>query len=261
MSITTVGNQLIHYEVLGRGEPLIFIHGWLGSWRYWWSSMQALSSKHRAFAFDLWGFGDSSKASPSYSLPAYVEMIDQFINQLGIMKPVKLVGHALGAVAALKYTTLHPDNVDKLVMVALPVEGSAIEPRLLDSDPMSILKALGKANSYQEIDTEVRKTDQLAMNHLAGQVAGLNLAVDLAGCPRPSLLIFGDQDSVVRPPAGDYAQFRKTVNNRYAVNLESCHHFPMLQEKAVFNRLLMDFFLSKNPDDLAPKEYWQRRVR
>lgn len=261
MSITTVGNHLIHYEVLGRGEPLIFIHGWLGSWRYWWSSMQALSSRHRSFAFDLWGYGDSSKASPSYSLPAYVEMIDQFINQLGIMKPVKLVGHSLGAVAALKYTTLYPDSVDKLVMVALPVEGSAIEPRLLDSDPMTILKALGKANSYQEVDTEVRKTDQLAMNHLAGQVAGLNLTVDLVKCPRPSLLIFGDQDSIVKPPGGDYAQFRKTMNNRYAVNLESCHHFPMLQEKAVFNRLLMDFFHSDNPDDLAPKEYWQRRVR
>ena len=100
MSITTVGNHLIHYEVLGRGEPLIFVHGWLGSWRYWWSSMQALSTKHRAFAFDLWGFGDSSKETDQYSVRSYVTMIDQFINQLGIMKPVTLIGHGMGAAAA-----------------------------------------------------------------------------------------------------------------------------------------------------------------
>ena len=70
MSITTVGNHLIHYEVLGRGKPLIFIHGWLGSWRYWWPSMQAMSSQYRSFAFDLWGFGDSSKAPEQYTIDA-----------------------------------------------------------------------------------------------------------------------------------------------------------------------------------------------
>jgi pimeloyl-ACP methyl ester carboxylesterase len=130
MSITTVGNHLIHYEVLGRGEPVVFIHGWLGSWRYWWPSMQALSSRHRSFAFDLWGYGDSSKDQTSYTLPSYVEMIDQFINQLGIMKPVTLIGHSLGAVAALLYTNKYPENIEKLVTVALPIEGSYLEPRL-----------------------------------------------------------------------------------------------------------------------------------
>lgn len=261
MSITTVGSHLIHYEVLGRGEPLVFLHGWLGSWRYWWPSMQALSSRHRSFAFDLWGFGDSSKDLDNYSLPAYVEMIDQFINQLGIIKPVTLVGHSLGAVAALKYTNKYPENIEKLVTVALPVGGAFLEPRLLDSDPGAILRALGKANSFQEVDAEIRKTDQVAMNKLAGQVAGMNLANDLVSCPRPTLIVFGDQDTVVKPPTGELNHLRRSINNRYYVSLDTCHHFPMLQEKAVFNRLLMDFLHSENLDELVPKEYWQRRVR
>ncbi|MBK6328740.1 MAG: alpha/beta hydrolase [Chloroflexi bacterium] len=261
MSITTVGSHLIHYEVLGRGEPLVFIHGWLGSWRYWWPSMQALSSRHRSFAFDLWGFGDSSKDLDSYSLEAYVEMIDQFINQLGIMKPVTLVGHSLGAVAALQYTNKYPANVEKLVTVALPLEGTYMEPRLLDSDPGTILKNLGKANSFQEVDAEVRKTDQTAVNKLATQIAGANLAAALVGCPRPLMMIFGDQDSIVKPPSGDFIHLRRSINNRYYIGLETCHHFPMLQEKAVFNRLLMDFLHNENLDELVPKEYWQRRVR
>lgn len=261
MSITTVGNHLIHYEVVGRGEPLIFLHGWLGSWRYWWPSMQALAIRHRSFAFDLWGFGDSSKDLPNYTLLAYVEMIDQFINQLGIMKPVTLVGHSLGAVAALKYTSKFPQNVDKLVTVALPVEGSYMEARLTDTDPSVILRGLNKANSFQEVDTEVRKIDQAAMNALAGQVAGINLMSDLVNCPRPLLMVFGDLDPIIKPPAGDYMHLRRSSTNRYYVSLDGCYHFPMLQEKAIFNRLLMDFFHSENLSDLGPKEYWQRRIR
>ncbi|MBK8984846.1 MAG: alpha/beta hydrolase [Chloroflexi bacterium] len=261
MSITTVGSHLIHYEVLGRGEPILFIHGWLGSWRYWWPSMQALSSRHRSFAFDLWGYGDSSKDQASYSLASYVEMIDQFVNQLGIMKPVTLVGHSLGAVAALQYTNKYPENVEKLVMVALPIEGASMEARLLDSDPGTILKNLGKANSYQEVDAEVRKIDQTAVNKLARQVADMNLATDLVGCTRPLLMVYGDQDTIVRPPTGELTHLRRSINNRYYVGLDTCHHFPMLQEKAVFNRLLMDFLHNENLDELVPKEYWQRRVR
>ncbi|PIE80102.1 MAG: hypothetical protein CSA11_09325 [Chloroflexi bacterium] len=261
MSITTVGSHLIHYEVLGRGKPLIFVHGWLGSWRYWWSSMQALSTRHRAFAFDLWGFGDSSKESNYYSVVSYVSMIEQFINQLGIMKPVTLVGHGMGATAALKYTISNSQNVEKLVTVALPVTGTYMEPRLSDSPPNTILKQLGKANSYNEVDSEVRKTDPIAMNKLASEIANMNFVADIANCPCPVLMIFGNEDSIVKPPDGEYYHLRRSGNNRFYVGLDSCHHFPMLQEKAVFNRLILDFLHAKDLSELAPKEYWQRRTR
>ncbi len=57
MSAITIENDLVHYEVLGRGRPVILVHGWLGSWRYWVPAMQQLSSKYRTYALDLWGFG------------------------------------------------------------------------------------------------------------------------------------------------------------------------------------------------------------
>ena len=66
MSALIVEDEVVHYEVLGRGRPLIFVHGWLGSWRYWIPTMQALSSEYRTYALDLWGFGDSA-TPPSYA--------------------------------------------------------------------------------------------------------------------------------------------------------------------------------------------------
>ena len=262
MSITTVGSNLIHYEVLGRGNPLIFIHGWLGSWRYWWPTMQGLSARHRVFAYDLWGFGDSSKAKGMYSLDAYTEMLEQFIDKLGIFTPVTLVGHSLGAAVALRFTKNYPDQVNKLVTVSLPVNGGHIHARLANSPPDSFInRVLGKTNSFSEIDSEVRKTDPEAMNESAKELLAASFAEELTAFPRPLLLVFGDEDLVVRPPSSEYDYLMQTGGNRYYVGIDNCNHFPMLQETAKFNRLLLDFLAADgNLDDLTLKEYWQRRT-
>lgn len=261
MSITTIGNHLIHYEVLGRGQPLLFIHGWLGSWRYWWPSMQAMSSQNRSFAFDLWGFGDSSKAPGLYTIDDCVSMIDQFIDQLGVARPVYIIGHSLGAAIGLRYTLKHPDNVEKLVAISLPVTGSYINNKVQTADLDTTIKTLGKANSFPEIDSEIRKVDQTAFSKLINEVANSNYVTDLAESPRPMLLLYGDQDPIISSPNGEHDYLTETGNNRYFVKMD-CSHFPMLQEKTKFNRLLLDFFLAGNDlTQLAPKEYWSRRTR
>lgn len=262
MSITTIGSNLIHYEVLGRGHPLVFMHGWLGSWRYWWPTMQGLSARHRVFAFDLWGFGDSSKARDLYSLQAYNEMLDQFIDKLGIATPVTLVGHSLGAAVALRYARQRPELLNKVVAVSLPLKGSYINPRLMNSSPEAFIsRVLGKANSFAEIDSELRKTDPEAVNNLVGEMLTFDFAEDLANIPTPVLFVFGEEDAVVKPPTESNGDFQP-ASNQYFVGIDNCNHFPMLQETAKFNRLLLDFLSSDNDlTGLTLKEYWQRRTR
>ncbi len=263
MSITTIGDHLIHYEALGRGEPLIFVHGWLGSWRYWWPSMQELSAKHKTFAFDLWGFGDSSKVANKYSFESYVDMLDQFIEKLGIKKPITLVGHALGAAVSLKYAVRNPLNVARLAAVALPIEGNFINDRLTNSDSSSFVnRVFGKSNIYPEVESETRKTDRAAMNAVASQLTSYNFSADLENCKCPVLLIFGGQDAVIKHPAGDSAFIQKPDNSTYYVALDSCNHFPMLEQTAKFNRLLIDFIhADEDQIKIAPKDHWQRRTR
>ena len=259
MSITTVGNHLIHYEVLGRGKPLIFIHGWLGSWRYWWPSMQAMSSQYRSFAFDLWGFGDSSKAPEQYTIEAYTEMLHQFIDTLGVAPPVVLIGHSLGGVVATQYTIKYPDSVNKVITVSLPVNGDELNDRLTDTDPDTFLNKVVKANGFSEVDTEIRKIDLAAFNQLASEVSNKDYEADLEVFPRPLLMLHGGQDAVVQQPTGDIVE---SEGSRFYVALDDCNHFPMLQEKAKFNRLMLDFIIAGDDlTELAPKEYWQRRTR
>lgn len=264
MSITTIGDHLIHYEALGRGDPLIFVHGWLGSWRYWWPSMQELSMRYRTFAFDLWGFGDSSKVKAKYSFASYVEMLDQFVDKLGIATPFVLVGHGLGAAVALRYTTQNPANVKRLVVVALPIQGGYISNRLLNGDAATMAqKTIGKLTNYPEVETEIRKTDANAISAVTRQLLEYNFAADLANCTRPMLLVFGNQDPLVQQPIAEQESLHDAGNQRYYVLLDSCQHFPMLEQTPTFNRLVLDFVHAEDSKtkDVAPKDYWKRRTR
>src|SRR5512136_2899725 len=100
MSAILLDDKIVHYEVLGRGRPIIFLHGWVGSWRYWGPAMQAAAISFRAYAVDQWGFGDSAHDPNVYSLDHQVNLIDHFLLEMGIGK-VAFIGHGLGALIAI----------------------------------------------------------------------------------------------------------------------------------------------------------------
>jgi pimeloyl-ACP methyl ester carboxylesterase len=262
MSITTVGNQLIHYEALGRGRPLIFLHGWFGSWRYWWGSMQALSTHFRTFAVDWWGFGDSSKTPDRYSLEGNVLLLEQFINRLGIYGPVTLVGHSLGAAVALRYASEHPDKVARITAVALPLRAEYINAQLTQGDAETTVgRFLNNVRQFPELEAELHKTDPLAYERLIDPSTLDASAAALKQVSCPVLLVFGEEDPLIQVPNGHISEYQSPDKQRALVALKSCAHFPMLEQAATFNRLILDF--ARAGDDLAelaPKEYWQRRT-
>mgnify|MGYP005836606213 CR=1 FL=1 len=120
MSAITIENDLVHYEALGRGRPVILVHGWLGSWRYWVPTMQHLSGKYRAYAIDLWGFGDSGKDANKYAIKEQVSMLFKFFEGMGIRKAV-LVGHSLGAAVCLNFARQYPEYTHRLLLISPPL--------------------------------------------------------------------------------------------------------------------------------------------
>ncbi len=125
MSAITINGDLVHYEVLGRGRPVVLLHSWLGSWRYWVPAMQQLSVKYRTYAVDLWGFGGSGKNKFYYSIDGQVDTLQKFIDRMGIPKAV-FVGHGLGAAVAAHFA-VKPESsniVHRLITIAPPLLGT-----------------------------------------------------------------------------------------------------------------------------------------
>lgn len=120
MSAITVSGDLVHYEVLGRGRPVILVHGWIGSWRYWIPTIQQLQMKYRVYAIDLFGFGDSSKNAERYSLKQQVDLLDKFMSDLGLPKAA-VIGHGLGALVCSTFAAQNPDKVARMLIAGTPL--------------------------------------------------------------------------------------------------------------------------------------------
>ena len=263
MSAIILDEGLVHYEVLGRGRPLVFLHGWLGSWRYWMPTMDNLSDRFRTYAFDMWGFGDSDRNPQRYSLASYVAQLDLFMEELGVMR-ASLVGHSMGAAVALLFAERYPDRVDRIMAVSTPLAVAAVSKRLLTGGGGSLLdRMLGRraVSDYPEVEMEATKTDFNAVAATARSLDTVNLRGALGELRSiPTLLVFGNKDPLVTPPTND--DLRDRDGYVRPIGLNDSGHFPMLDEASKFQRLLRDF-LDTRPEDLnalALKEEWRRRM-
>jgi hypothetical protein len=115
----SVNGIQIHYVIGGQGDPVILIHGWPQTWYEWRHIMPALAKNYTVIAPDLRGLGDSSKPVTGYDGNTTAEDIYQLVSYLGLGPKIYLVGHDVGAQTAYSYAAIHPDNVSKLILIAI----------------------------------------------------------------------------------------------------------------------------------------------
>ncbi len=74
---------------------------------------------------DFWGFGESGKKRDTYAVQDFVSLVNQFMEQLGIMH-APLVGHSMGGTVSLSVAIKYPERVSKVVVVGSPIVGSSL---------------------------------------------------------------------------------------------------------------------------------------
>lgn len=273
MSAIHIDNRLVHYEVVGRrGAPVIFLHSWLGSWRYWLPTMENAAERYRTFAIDFWGFGESDRRDGAFSIAEYVDLVLHFMYQLGIAR-ASIVGHGLGGMVALRAASRHPDRFSRLMIVNTPIQGSQIQNYVR---PGALSRLFGRAApsniwtrlmrqlnvDYPQILNEIiEDTDSLSetvVQRVIASVAETDLREDLECLETPLLAVFGEKDTIVSP---DQARFLRDdrASMQQVIKLPRSNHFPFLDQPNVFNRLLMDFQESKGTQ-VEIKSEWRRRV-
>ncbi len=263
MSVVILQDEIVHYEVLGRGKPLIFLHGWVGSWRYWIPSMQAASISFRTYALDLWGFGDSAKVPNYYTLEQQMNLLDKFLQEMGIGK-IAIIGHGLGAIVGMLYAANNRKWVDRVMAVSVPNGQHTINQRLYNAPPSELADwLLSRTSDGEAARAEAPKADQRAIQFSLNYLQRVDMAAISQTMETPCLLVYGQNDQAVEgSPTAD--QVGSLPENVHQVVFEQSGHFPMLDEQSKFNRLVADFLsLSSgtSPRQLQLKEEWKRRVR
>ncbi len=118
----SIHNMEIYYEITGKGQPLLFIHGLASDSASWEKQVSTFSEHYRVVTFDLRGHGRSSKSPGSYSIKTLVVDTLQLMKTLQL-GPVYIVGHSLGGMIGIQLSTIMPEMVKGLVIVNGYFEG------------------------------------------------------------------------------------------------------------------------------------------
>jgi len=112
--IDVLGSTMSYVE-MGRGDPIIFLHGNPTSSYLWRNVMTYLKDLGRCVAPDLIGMGDSDKLKPSgperYRFVEHRQYLDAMLENLGVRKRVTLVVHDWGSALGFDWMRRHPQAV------------------------------------------------------------------------------------------------------------------------------------------------------
>jgi len=259
MSVILIEERIIHYETLGRGQPLIFLHGWLGSWRYWMRSMETFSDRYRTHAFDLWGYGDSDKQGGRHDLDSYLRLLEAFMEQMGIMKS-PLIAHSLGGILAIHFAARNPERVPKLALVGTPLAESSLNRGAIVGKSTLGRIQQKRQITHESVAQDIARTAPEAVEENLASLKGFDIKALLGNLPMPVLAVYGRKDGLVDPSQANDPAFNNP--RMRAITLPDSHHFPMLEETSRFDRLMADFLEAEEDlTHLELKTEWRRRTR
>ena len=222
--------------------------------------MQVTSTSYRAYALDLWGFGDTAHNVLNYSLEQQTSLIDRFLMEMGIGK-IALVGHGLGALVGMAFATRFPQSVDRMMAVSCPLDHAAVHTRMRTASPQELTDWL--SSRTPEATTALVDSAKADPQAITASLVGLqsnNIFSNFRVLNTPCLLVYGDKDPGIVTPDEDFSLSTMT----HQISLDASGHFPMIDETVKFNRLLTDFLAldsGVSPRELQMKEEWRRRVR
>ncbi len=202
----------LHYAEKGaKGKtPVVFLHGFVDSWRSFIRVIESLAPERRAIAFDLRGHGDSDKPEGGYSIADFTQDLLLFLDALGLDK-ANLVGHSMGSFIAQSFAALHPHRVERLVLIGsapCAADNAAIMETkpLIDAlrDPMERdfirgFQATGNPVPAEFMEMIISETMKVPARVWRSVFAGLlqaDLRPILHAVAAPTLIMWGNQDMV-----------------------------------------------------------------
>jgi pimeloyl-ACP methyl ester carboxylesterase len=240
----------------GEGDALILLHGLFGALSNYEHLIEHFRHTHKVvvpmlpmFELDLL----------HTSVGGFAKYINRFIEKKGY-SDYHLLGNSLGGHIALVHILKHPEKVKTLILTgssglyesgmgdSYPRRGDyeyiKKKTELTFYDPATATPALID-EVYEICNNRLQLVRILA---LAKSAIRNNLGEELGQIQQPTLLVWGNQDTVTPPFVAE--EFKKLIPNSELYFIDKCGHAPMMEQPGEFNRIL-EAFLSKIKKDAA----------
>jgi len=251
---TKVGVLDVSYFKGGQGDPVIVIHGGTNGGKAQAKYLSDLAKHYTVYLPELPGFGKSQPFEGSYFIPEFVEFVDNFARELGLLK-FHLIGHSFGGGVALNYVLKFPHKVKKLILVSSMCLGREIAWWVRLFSTPGLLKFLGPLligffktfNWIKEQFSGGSETNEpftQASLMIAGKLTSLKeqslVLIDRLGeLMLPTLIVWGDRDRIV--PAKQAYAAAQAIQSCQVKVFDNCGHRVYRRERHNFSRLVKGF--------------------
>jgi pimeloyl-ACP methyl ester carboxylesterase len=267
-TVTTDDGVKLYYEETGAGTPIVFAHEFAGDVRSWEPQIRHFSRRYRCIAYNARGYppSDVPPDPDRYSQQRVREDLRCVLDGLGIER-AHIVGLSMGAFATLHFGMAYSPRALSLVVAgcgygAHPDQRAQFQEQARALAKTMLEEGMGKiAATYGHGPTrlQLREKDphgfadfirhfsehsaQGSANTMLGYQARrpslYDLTAEMARISAPLLIIAGDEDDATLEPS---VLMKRTIRTAALAVLPKSGHVLNIEEPALFNRLVEDFF-------------------
>ena len=232
-----VGGYPVRYEIAGEGEPIILVHGLSGSTRWWSRNVPVLAERYRVYLIDLPGFGAMRRLRRRFVLAEAASWLSAWMEAVGLQS-AHLVGHSMGGYVCVRLAGRRPEAVRSLVLVA---PAGVPTGRSMFGYLSPLLSAVRYATPYflPVLLYDALRTGPVTLWRAARDLLAEDVRGDLQRIEAPTLLIWGENDTLVPPAVGTV--LREEIPDSRLLILNGAAHVPMFDRPDEFNAALLTF--------------------
>jgi pimeloyl-ACP methyl ester carboxylesterase len=198
-----------YYEIHGEGEPLLLLHGGLGSIEMFGPVLPALAEGRQVIAVDLHGHGRTALGDRSVSVHDMGDDMAVIVKELGHSQ-VDALGYSLGGGVAFRFAVQHPELVRRLVIASAGFSTEGFHPEMLPMQAQvgaamaGAMKDTPMYQSYVEIAPHPEDFPKLLDQMGAYMRQSFDFSDDVKTLSMPVMLVFGDSDMFTTPHIAEF---------------------------------------------------------
>jgi pimeloyl-ACP methyl ester carboxylesterase len=222
----------LHFEVLGQGEPLLWLHGFMGSGSDWNFLFDNPPVGYQLIAPDLRGQGASTNPTGKFTFLQAAHDVLALLRHLNVSR-VKAIGVSGGGIVLLHMATIETASVDRMVLVSappyFPEQARAIQRQLSEA----MLPEVERERMWQRHKGGQKQIEQLfeITRGFADDYIDVNFTSQtLAAITAETLIVFGDRDPLY--PLSLETELYSEIPKSYLWVVPNGGHGPIFREAA-----------------------------